>query len=312
MNACKIKIMRRCHILLILVVFAIPAHAQTAVSSKTIPELIVDLKSADRDASDTAKWELGKRGKAAVPELRAVISDRKSPGRWPAITALGMTKDPEVVPDLIWLLDDERPEIRGSAAYGLSQIGGEDAKDAIVTFLQRSFEKDTETLNRATEAIKELPDRRALPVLLKIVQQEHDYRDRPYSVLYAAEALGKIGDPSAAEPLARLLDSSITYDNSHDYIFLDALALTKGKDAEPYQIKYLSALSKRIIDQPWYKGQEQADIDPFGPGAGPRQRWHDREMFTKTVHALESISGTSSKGTTPSEIAEFWLTRQAP
>ena len=300
------------HLLLILAVFVISAHAQTAVSSKTIPELIVDLKSTDRDASDAAKWELGKRGKAAAPELLSVISEPNGQGRWPAVIALGMTKDPEVVPNLIWLLDDERDVIRGAAAYGLSQIGGQDAKDALVVFLQRSFEKDPDTLNRSTEAIKELPDRRALPILLKIVGQKHDYRNRPQSVLYAAEALGKIGDPAAAEALALLLDPSITYDNSHDYIFLDALALTKGKDAQPYLIKYLSALSKRVKDQPWYNGQEQTDIDPFGPGAGPRQRWYDREVFTKTIHALESISGTSSKGTTPSQIAEFWLTHSAP
>jgi HEAT repeat protein len=298
------------HLLLILAVLAVSAQAQTEASSKSIPELIVDLKSTDRDASDAARWELGKRGKAAVPELLGVISDVKSPGRWPAVIALGMTKDAEVVPELIRLLDDDRFEIRGAAAYGLSQTGGQDAKDALVIFLQRSFERDHDTLNRATESLKELPDRRALPILIKIVRQAGDYRGRPSSVIYAAEALGKIGDPSAAEPLARLLDPSITYVNSQDYIFLDALTLTKGKEAEPDLIRYLSALTKRIKDQPWYKGKEDRDSNPFGPGAGPRQRWYDHEVFMKTVQALESVSGTSSKGATPSEIVEFWLAHQ--
>ncbi|BCJ86972.1 tRNA epoxyqueuosine(34) reductase QueG [Effusibacillus dendaii] len=48
-----------------------------------------------------------------------------------AIIALGNIRDVRAVPKLIELLADNRPEIRGTAAWALGRIGGEDARKAV-------------------------------------------------------------------------------------------------------------------------------------------------------------------------------------
>ncbi|MFC4767634.1 tRNA epoxyqueuosine(34) reductase QueG [Effusibacillus consociatus] len=52
-----------------------------------------------------------------------------------AIIALGNIKDKRAVPKLIELLQDERPEIRGTAAWALGRIGGKEAEQAVKTAL---------------------------------------------------------------------------------------------------------------------------------------------------------------------------------
>lgn len=48
-----------------------------------------------------------------------------------AVIALGNIKDKRAVPKLIELLRDQRPEIRGAAAWALGRIGGDAAREAV-------------------------------------------------------------------------------------------------------------------------------------------------------------------------------------
>jgi epoxyqueuosine reductase len=57
-----------------------------------------------------------------------------------AIIALGNIKDARAVPKLIQLLQDERPEIRGTAAWSLGRIGGPEARAAV----QKAMAEETD------------------------------------------------------------------------------------------------------------------------------------------------------------------------
>ena len=141
-----------------------PATASDS-SAKTISRLTSELDSTDHDLAEAAKYELGKRGEAAVPALVALVKDRTAAARHRAVISLGLVKDPATVPVLIECLEDKDWQVRGRAAYALSQIGGDPARDALAAFLDRCVNEEAYRVNlkKATESLKELPDPRALP-----------------------------------------------------------------------------------------------------------------------------------------------------
>ncbi len=272
---------------------------QEEAAAKSIRQLICDLTSGDQHLADSAKWELGRRGRPAVPALLALVQDRTAKGRDIAAISLGITKDPDAVPVLIECLRDEDWHVRGRAAYALSQIGGEEAKDGLVDFLSRCLEEDDYRVNltKAAESIKELPDARAFPQLMTIVDDAVRGKRRGHAVVYAAEALGKMGDPRASGALAKLLDPSIPYDRSRDYIYLEAIHRTRGRDALPLLVAYLETVAERMEGQPELTGII---------GKEARQANYNARLYAQTVACLEAISGRKSEGGTRREVLRYW------
>lgn len=70
-----------------------------------------------------------------------------------AIIALGNIKDERAVPKLIELMKDDRPEIRGTAAWSLGRIGGEEARQAVRA--ARKKETNSDVLREMSWANKE-------------------------------------------------------------------------------------------------------------------------------------------------------------
>lgn len=278
------------------------AMREEAIKAKSIAGLVSDLKSNDREAADLAKNELGRRGKEAVPALAAVVKDMESPSRNLAVISLGIAKDPDTVPLLVQCLSDRDWHVRGRAAYSLSQIGGQDAKDAIVGFLKRCLENPADEVNitKATEALSQLPDERALPLLLTVVNR--DDLKRTYAGRYAVIALGRIGDPRASAPIARLLNVSASYDISDDYILLEAIKSTRGKEAVSYLVPYLAAVAKRIEQDPDPSENEKALM----VGAKGRQKAYDTMLFVRANECLVGIAQTKPEGRSVQEIVQFW------
>lgn len=82
----------------------------------------------------------------------------KKPIQRNAILALAHFKDRTAVPDLIDLLkQDERPVIRGTAAWALGKIGTTEAGEALQ--LAKSIEKDQEVKKEIEKALCMLPDK---------------------------------------------------------------------------------------------------------------------------------------------------------
>lgn len=77
----------------------------------------------------------------------------KKPIQRNAILALAHFKEQNAVPDLILLLqNDERPVIRGTAAWALGKIGGEAAKNALYVAMER--EQDEEVLGEINKGLQ--------------------------------------------------------------------------------------------------------------------------------------------------------------
>ena len=148
----------------------------------------------------TTTWGTEKKLNAerqTMTESAAIASDKPQNdyARWQETLELARRKDPSTKPLLIQRLKDDYQLVRGAAAWGLSQIGGKDAQDALLDYLRASLKsKNGPDLERATEAERELPDKRAVDLLIKCLQTELDGGLSPSIKSYAAEALGKIGD----------------------------------------------------------------------------------------------------------------------
>jgi HEAT repeat protein len=279
---------------------------------KTVMQLIEELKSNNRELSDSAINELSAQNEKSLPAVTSLATQltENSIIRARAISILGKIGNKNSVPTLIQLLRDKEPYVRGTSAYSLSQIGGEEAKLALLTFLERCLEKDDENLPRATEALTQLPDARAFPLLMKVVKIGLEQKSAPVSrntekdkvrnstLRYTVEALGEIGDSGASGSIAQLLDSTVYYVNSYDSFYLDAILKTKGKDAIPYLLSYLEKLVEKM------KGQtEQKDeITSFGN----RQSEYNNFVYKKTVNCLEAITGQQSIDATREDVLIFW------
>lgn len=278
---------------------------------KSIEQLVDLLKGDDRKLSDLAIDELTERGEKSATLLLPIAEDKNEDQfiRVRAIIALGRIKHKNSVPILINILSEENSYIKGNAAYALSRIGGEDAKNALLKFLTNSFEKDYESLSRAVEAIKELPDKRAFPVLMKILEIAQEQKKMPENrnkekdivkdstLRYAVEALGNIGDSRASVSIASFLDPEVTYDKSPDYSYLRAIYKTKGEQVVPQLISYLEATVKKL------SGKQSPMISI---GAENRQIINDLMNYKQIVDCLEAITGQKSLGATREDVAMFW------
>lgn len=79
----------------------------------------------------------------------------KKPIQRNAVIALGNFKEASAVPDLIRVLEqDTRPVLRGTAAWALARIGGEQAKAALLA--ASSTESDEEALQAISNAIAQI------------------------------------------------------------------------------------------------------------------------------------------------------------
>ena len=242
---------------------------------------------------------------ASVSELSQVVRDRTEfdSYRWKATRELARRRVASSTPILIELLKDEYHAVRGSASWGLCQIGGQDAQDALLEYLRWSLTcPKWGDLARATEAQKELPDKRALDLLIKCLND--------YSRRNAAEALGKIGDPKASYPLAQQLNLSIGYSMSLDYLYLDAIRKTKGRKATPILIEYLDRLVTKMAGQslkehPMRSGLKEYPMRP-GPGWGDRQVRHNFWVYGLTLSALEAVTGRKTSTGSREDVAKDW------
>jgi HEAT repeat protein len=196
----------------------------------------------------------------------------------------------------------------GSAAWKLSQLGGQDASDALLDFLNACVQNipktDCGNLARAVEAEKELPDKRALALLMKCLEIGNTrYGCTGGGVKRdAIQALGKIGDPQASELLAQQLSPQTDYVTSIDYLTLDAIRNTGDQKAVPYLVHYFTTVSQRVhLEEP-----ENPPTPMVLRGREARQTQYNGQVYWKTLAALKAITGREGRGDTPQAQAEDW------
>jgi len=237
----------------------------------------------------------------SLEELATIASDpsRNNDLRWQSTRELARRKDAWSIPILICLLQDDYQPVRGAAAWGLSQVGGEEAQNALLEYLRASVKSKTgPDLASATDAEKELPDKRAVDLLIRCLGDVGNPR-YPFVRSYAAEALGKIGNPKASLPLAQQLNIEIDYVNSRDFWYMEAIRTTKGAGATPILVEYLERLVQKMAGQ---------DLSHFTTNIGSeyRQTEHNFRMYKLTLAALEAVTGRKSLTGTREDVAKDW------
>ncbi len=144
--------------------------------------------------------------RASAP-LRAALDDENAEVRLQAVAALGDIKDAAAVDKLIGLLQNplEDASVRAACVTALGAIGDKKANAVLLNILRT--EPPFEDIDQnAITALGNLKSVEAVPELIRILEErgaEANARTR------AATALAAIGDPRAAEPIARrLVDES--------------------------------------------------------------------------------------------------------
>ncbi len=177
--------------------------AGRAKAQNAADELAKGLRSDNAAARRTAVEALGQVGsKDPVPDLVKALNDTDMPVRLAALRALS-TLDPEGAGRHFTRLmanPDEAPELRIPAAAALAAAKNEEAFATLMGMLNAQSTTPTQL---AAEALGQLKDERAIPVLSAVLQDHTDQFTREK----LADALARFG-PAAAGPLVELAKHS--------------------------------------------------------------------------------------------------------
>ena len=177
-------------------------------------DLLAELTSGDDARAERVIPEIIKMGWAAIPALLELTHAHEADTRWWAVRALAASPHTPTV-SLLPLLNDSSPEVRAAAALALCEHPHEDAIEALIhaladedsltaglagkalakigsssvpTLLQVMAESPTGIRILALRALAEIRDHRAIPILMKCLDDES-------AVLqyWAAQGLERLG-----------------------------------------------------------------------------------------------------------------------
>jgi HEAT repeat protein len=161
-------------------------------------DLLAELTSGDDERAEKVIPAIVDVGAAAIPALLDLTCSENTDTRWWAVRALAASPHTQTR-DLIPFLGDSNPEMRAVAALALSHHPGEDAlsallqtlsdsdpltaglaanalvalgKGAVPGLIEAAKEGQSNTRILALRALSELRDHRAIPVMMKCIQEE--------------------------------------------------------------------------------------------------------------------------------------------
>ena len=176
---------------------------------EAVPALIDALEDSYEPVRRNAIYALGAIGRPAVESLTDALDGEKEAFEMEPILhicdpAHGLAAaGASAVPALITALEDERENIRASAAYALGEMGpvAAEAVDALIALLTDESEEVRRHATSALGMIK-APTSKTVPALVKVLQNPED-TDLAF---FAAQALTRIG-PDATEAVPALRDA---------------------------------------------------------------------------------------------------------
>jgi HEAT repeat protein len=166
--------------------------------TKAVNPLLKALSDQISSVREEAALALGHiRDRTAVEPLIKALKDTTTSTLPPkAAKALGEIGDARAMQPLLEALDSKNMGVRREAAGALGGIGDRKATEPLI----RTLRDESYTVRgAAVRSLGKLKDRKAAGPLIGMLK---DSSVRPQT----AEALGEIGDPSATDPLIKLLD----------------------------------------------------------------------------------------------------------
>jgi HEAT repeat protein len=167
---------------------------------RAIYALTTKLKDKDWQVRSTAALAIGwiKHPKG-VKALTRALKDKNFVVRRNAARALGEIKSNEAVGALIKALGDKDWQVRSTAAWALGEIKD---PEAVIPLTKKLKDKDKEVVIKTIDALRAIGDPRAAKALVDILSEKGEIRYK------AVWALGEMREPTAVEPLTRVLKDS--------------------------------------------------------------------------------------------------------
>jgi hypothetical protein len=129
-----------------------------------------------------------------VPHLIKALDEKHENVLWTVITSAGFMEDKRSTEKIIPLLDHKRDRIRVSAAQALVRLRDPNSLEALIVHIDKY--KIGRSRARAAEALGEIGDRRAMPILFKTMTNKHlvtrEYAAMAYAKLITEEELFKL------------------------------------------------------------------------------------------------------------------------
>ena len=171
-----------------------------------VPDVIPVLKDADPTRRANAARVLGAlKDPRAIDALTPLLKDRSEDVHWSpvcetAVEALGDIGDPKALPALFEAVMNPKCK-QAKAVESIGKIKGEQAVAFLEGLLDNPSARAAGAAPAAMKALGGSGDKRAVKPLVRMLTSSfHDY------IAAAAEALGRLGDPSAADDLVPLMN----------------------------------------------------------------------------------------------------------
>jgi HEAT repeat protein len=172
-------------------------------SEAAIPGVVQALQDQNAGVRRSGVDALGQLGlEAAIPGVVQALQDQNADVRWSGVDALGQLGSEAAIPGLLQALQDQNAGVRRSAVEGLGKIRRQAVLDPLINSLKY---RGPDIRKIAAESLGNLASQMEISSLnqaLVVLTLMDAAQDKYIAVRrYAAEALGKIGNP---KPLTEL------------------------------------------------------------------------------------------------------------
>ena len=242
------------------------------IDSRLIDALGASLNDIDKEVQSTAAFKLADLKDARG--IKSLCTALKDPGRtenrWAFIRALGELGNPEAKGALASMMNDPNKEIRYDTALALGKLGDIRAVDPLCVALTTTT--DSHESKEIVEVLGKLRNNQAiLPLCTALKHTDVEVR------LATIEALRKIGDARAVNPLGEALKLCAANHEYKDNEILAEIAKTLGQLGDTRAIEPLCIAYEGKGYNPFYQAFLDATADAVVKICGKRAFLH---LFT--------------------------------
>ena len=185
------------------------------------------------------------RGQAAIPDLVEALRTKDNRVMYEALIAMQKIRDPEAGPRIVYLVRDLDDKVQGAAVETAGILRAKEALPALRNIISKPRNKNAERAALASLAL--MPDPTDRSLLISYLNAKEDKQRA-----FAAEGLGRIGDPADKPFLEKMLreEEKMLPRLAASFALTMAGNLDLGEDAPlRYLINTLNSSAYREVSQ---------------------------------------------------------------